>query len=105
MKTFAFVGSSLAVLSAARGARFERLEGTLVLAADEPHRPCGSLPLSKDFLNGKFAEGHSFTVYHRGDGPVGMVNGAPARLFAKRRRDVERSQCARGTETHGAPLN
>lgn len=111
MKTLAIVGSFLAGFSAARAARSEGLDGTLVLVEDEPHSPCGSLPLSKDFLNGKIAEGHSFlTIYHRGDDPVGMVSGAQARFFAKRRRDVERSQRVRGAETHGAethgaPLN
>ncbi|NKX56204.1 oxidoreductase C-terminal domain-containing protein [Arthrobacter mobilis] len=51
-------------------------------------------------------EGHSFlAVYYRGDDPVGLLSSAQARLFAKRRRDVERSQRARGAETHCAPLN
>ena len=45
----AAVGTSLAGLSVARAQGFAR---RLIILGDEPHRPCGSPPLSKDFLLG-----------------------------------------------------
>ncbi|MGY3567886.1 NAD(P)/FAD-dependent oxidoreductase [Sinomonas sp. RB5] len=52
------------------------------------------------------AEGLSFlAAYYRGDDPVALLSCAQAKLFARRRRDVERSQRARIAETLGALLN
>jgi NADPH-dependent 2,4-dienoyl-CoA reductase/sulfur reductase-like enzyme len=52
------------------------------------------------------ADSHSFlAAYYRGDDPVGLLSCAQAKLFAKRRRDVERAQRARIAETLGALLN
>jgi NADPH-dependent 2,4-dienoyl-CoA reductase/sulfur reductase-like enzyme len=51
------------------------------------------------------AADHSFlAAYYRGDDPVALLSSAQARLFAKRRRDVERSQHRRAAETLSAVL-
>lgn len=65
--------------------------------------------MSKDFLSGKIApdalrpEDDEEDLAADWEDPVEMLSSAPARLVAKRRRDVERSQRARGAKTHGAP--
>ena len=52
------------------------------------------------------AADHSFlAAYYRGDDPVALLSSAQARLFAKRRRDVERSQHRRAAETLAAILS
>lgn len=52
------------------------------------------------------AADHSFlAAYYRGDEPVGLLSSAQARLFAKRRREVERAQHRRVAETLAALLN
>ncbi|WP_369046651.1 NAD(P)/FAD-dependent oxidoreductase [Sinomonas sp. P10A9] len=49
------------------------------------------------------AQDHSFlAAYYRGDAPVGLLSSGQPRLFAKRRRDVERSQHLHAAETLAA---
>lgn len=50
------VGASLAGLSAARSLRKQGYDGRLVVIGEEPHRPYGKPPLSKEFLTGEMGE-------------------------------------------------